>query len=295
MSEMLKILLANGSLSERLLESLALAGYSIQKPDRTGFCAVANGVGFYQFDRRMIPAFLCGMEPPFDAGITGRDLWLASGYGTDLRVVTSLCFSRRSSRPTCWVLAGKKGRQYRAWEEIRIGCELPFLAEKLLAKAPLPFQKYEIEKIEGSEEACVRYGVTDLVLTVTETGESLAANGLEILPGCEKLLESTPVILAQKSLVPEKEELLQALRFSLEAVCGAKEYVTVSFDIPCTVDVPALRLPSAVAPSLQRLTDAAWNACEICCKRSELGGVLLTLRASGAKAIIVRELQGYLP
>ena len=66
-------------------------------------------------------------------------------------------------------------------------------------------------RIDGSEEMCVKYGIADAVLVVTETGRSIRENGLEILPGCDSLLVSKPEIRALPHLPAAKEESLQAL------------------------------------------------------------------------------------
>ena len=133
-------------------------------------------------------------------------------------------------------------------------------------------------RIDGSEEMCVKYGVADAVLVVTETGRSIRENGLEILPGCDSLLVSKPEIRALPHLPAAKEESLQALSLALQAVVSGQAFITVAFDIPAAVDLSALRLPASVAPTVSPLTDPLWNACEICIPRSLFGP-----RSSGSR------------
>ncbi|MDD4319759.1 MAG: phosphoribosyl-AMP cyclohydrolase [Candidatus Peribacteraceae bacterium] len=291
-SEKLRFVLPNGSLWERLVMFLSLAGFSISKPDRTGFCGTVNGVEFFQFDRRMVPQFVA-TSCRCDAGITGKDLLLASGV-EELREIAPLCFSRASDQPTRWVLAKRKERVLQQGDEVVIGCELPELARKILDPVPLPFT-YRIVKIEGSEEPCVLWNIVDMVLVVTETGGSLRACGLEIVQGCDCLLESTPVILARRYLPPEKEETLQRLSLALQAVIGTQQYVMVAFDIPSDVDLERLPLPASVAPTVSPSTDKNWNVCEICLPRPQFGAILLLLKKVGAKGIVMRNIEGYLP
>ncbi|HAI98697.1 TPA: hypothetical protein DCL30_04150 [Candidatus Peribacteria bacterium] len=287
----LKVVCGNGSLAEQIMMYLAIAGYVLFKPDRTGYCGTANGVEFYQFDRRTAPWFLL---KGFHVVITGYDLFLASNL-TTLRVVGPLCFSRKTDQPTRWVLACRAGWIPDAERVVSIGCELPRLAKKLLASVekPLPF-RYRIEKIDGSEEACVKYGLVDMVLAVTETGESLRACGLEIVPGYDCLLQSTPVLLAANGLTPGQEQQLQELYLALRTVVGAQAYVMVTFDVPAAADIKGLDLPAAIAPTRSPLVDPLWTACEICIRRTELGSVLRKLSATGAKGIVMRDVQGYL-
>jgi ATP phosphoribosyltransferase-like protein len=141
---------------------------------------------------------------------------------------------------------------------------------------------------------CVKYGIADAVLVVTETGRSIRENGLEILPGCDSLLVSKPEIRALPDLSSEQEDSLQALSFALQAVVSAQAYITVSFDIPASVDLLALHLPASVAPTVSPLTDPLWKACEICIPRSVFGPTLVRLKRAGARGIVMNDTQGYL-
>jgi len=280
----------NGSLWDRLCMHLATAGYPLRPPDRTGLCGEADGIQFHQLDRRMIPSFMeTGM---FDAGLTGLDLWENSGVHDGLRVIDRFSFSRTTDQPSRWVLATRKGAALDR-RPVRVACELPRLAEILLAKTDLP-QDRRVIRIDGSEEMCVKYGIADAVLVVTETGRSIRENGLEILPGCDSLLVSKPEIRALPHLPAAKEESLQALSLALQAVVSAQAFITVAFDIPASVDLSALSLSASVAPTVSPLTDPLWKACEICIPRSLFGPTLVRLKAAGARGIVMNDTQGYL-
>jgi ATP phosphoribosyltransferase len=289
-SEKLRFAVPNGSLWERLCMHLSTAGYPLRSPDRTGLCGESDGIQFHQLDRRMIPAFM--QTGAFHAGLTGLDLWENSGDHEGLRVIDRFAFSRTTDQPSRWVLATRKGHQL-ADRTVRVACELPRLAELLLKKTSLPTDRHVI-RIDGSEEMCVKHGIADAVLVVTETGRSIRENGLEILPGCEALLVSQPEIRALPELPDALEDALQALRFALQAVVSAQAYITVSFDIPAAVDLTALHLPASVAPTVSPLTDPEWKACEICIPRSVFGPTLVRLKRAGARGIVMNDTQGYL-
>ena len=292
----IKFVIPNGSLSVKLREYLGIAGYPVQEPDRTGFCGMVGEVVFYQLDRKMVPEFIaCGQ---FEAGITGYDLWIASGVGIDwLRSIAELNFSRSTDQPTRWVLVSRKTLSLERWLDrtriARIACELPILGKKLLEGKELPFC-YDFQRIDGSEEQYVYWGMAEFALLVIETGKSITANGLKIFPGCEKLLVSTPRIIARPGLDPEREEELQALSCALQAVVAANTRVMVVFDFPSSVDLAAIGIPSSVAPTVSPLTDTAWKAGEICIQRKEIGRTMLKLREAGAKSINLIGLQGSL-
>ncbi len=286
--KILRFVIPNGSLSTKLIEYLNMAGYQIGSPDRCGFCGKANNVEFYQLDRRMIPFFL---EREFDAGITGYDLWLASGI-TNLQSFAELGFAKKTEQPSRWVLVQKTGTTNYP-DKIKIACELPKLAEILMEKVNLQ-KKYEIVRIDGSEEQSVVFGIADMALLVTETGTSISANGLEIVQGCENLLVSTPRILTRSEMNLVQLKDLNRLIVALKAVINAKKYIMVSFDLPAKVDMDTLEVPSAVAPTVSPLSNPEWNAVQICIHRSDFGRTAFRLKIKGAKSISFQEFEGYL-
>ena len=285
----MRFIIPTGSLAGSVRTFLRTAGYDVGEPDRRGYCGVSNGIEFHQLDRRTVPEFLkTGL---YDAGITGRDLLIASGID-GLKEVAALRFSRASEKPTRWVLAKRKDWKPAPDVDVRIGCELPHFAEFILAKARLPFP-YSIRPIYGSEEQCVRDGIIDMVVVVTESGSSITQNGLQILEGCDSLFESTPVIVSRPGIGDKQESLLKALSAALRSVLSAKQNVMVLFDLLRSVDIAALGLPSAVAPTVSPLTDEHWCSCTVCIPLSEQGRVIALLEDAGARGVAVMPLQGY--
>ena len=119
------------------------------------------------------------------------------------------------------------------------------------------------------------------------------ANGLEIFPGCEELLVSTPRIIASLSLDAVLDTELTALSCALQSVVAAEAYVMVVFDFPSKVKLSALGLPAEVSPTVSPLLKKGWSAGQICVPRSEIGRVTMTLREAGAKSVDVIGLQGH--
>lgn len=285
--ERISFLLPSGSLSAKMRSYLATVGYGVRERDRKGFCGSIGLIDFFERDRRTIPS-LIGQS--FDAGVTGKDLVCASGV-TGLRVIAELPYSRASDQPTRWVLAAPG--DLKQLSIVRVGCELPHLAEVLLPSVPgLP--PFEVVLINGSEELAITDGLCDAVLVVTETGDSLRANGLQIVEGANNLLLSYPQILAAPHLSPAKELLLQQVASALLAAVLGGGQVLVTCDIRRS-DLEALTLPAAVSPTLAPLMDPAWVAAQVCVPRASLGELLATLRTANAKAVAIQELVGYLP
>ncbi|PIR52655.1 phosphoribosyl-AMP cyclohydrolase [Candidatus Peregrinibacteria bacterium CG10_big_fil_rev_8_21_14_0_10_49_10] len=285
--ELLQFLLPSGSMSARVRSALVQSGYEVHEPDRTGFCGSSGGVDFFQRDRRMIPLLI---GSAFQAGVTGKDLFLASGV-QGLRAVAELPCSRASSGPTRWVLAASS--DIRVLQQVRVGCELPLLAEHLLAGvADLP--PYDVVRIEGYEESSIADGLCDAVLVVTETGSSLVANGLSIVEGCNNLLESYPQVLAMTDLSPAMEKRLREVTAALLAAVHSSDRVMVVCNLPKD-SLEQVQLPAALAPTVSPLSQDGWVALQVCIERNRIGEVLASLQSAGAKAIAIQQLIGYLP
>jgi ATP phosphoribosyltransferase-like protein len=274
---------------------LNIAGYPVCEPDRSGFCGKTGNVEFFQFDRRMIPYFL---NVGFHAGITGKDIWIDS-CEDELLSVGTLNFSRSLDKPSRWVLIKRKDVRLEDIERpVRIGCELPgllgYVFRPFCPNIQINLGSYVVRRIEGSEEQCVVHGIVDLALVVTDTGESISANNLEIIPKCEELFVSTPCILSRKDVCPELKEELEALTCALKAVVGAQSNVLVVFDIPSDVDLDKLGLPFSVAPTVAPLTDVSWKSVSICIPREQFGHVARKIKFAGGKSIELQNFQGHL-
>ncbi len=290
MSDKLRFAVPNGSLWARLRMHLEHAGYPLRDPDRTGFCGEFGGIEFVQVDRRMLPFFL--KSGAFDAGLTGADLWINSKV-EDMRSISTLCFSRSTDQPSRWVMAKRQGFELESKERLVVACELDGLAQQLLPSVDLP-RPVDLFRIDGSEEMVVKHGVADLVMVVTETGSSIKANALQILPGCDQLMQSMPEIRAQNGLPTVQEERLQELSLVLQAFVGAGVYTMVSFDILVAVNLARLELPASVAPTITGLTDPDWRACQICVPRRGLPAILLKLKRAGAQGVVIHDVNGYI-
>ncbi|MDD5103592.1 MAG: hypothetical protein PHX93_04285 [Candidatus Peribacteraceae bacterium] len=235
----------------------------------------------------MVPLQVSGS---FDAGLTGKDLVLASGI-RGMRVITELCFSRRSNNPTRWVLASREG-VLPSSGSMTVGCEYPALVQELLGKMSLPCT-FTAVPIEGTEEQAIADGLCSHVLVVTETGGSLKRAGLAIVEGCGDLFVSVPVLIAKPALTPRKECALRVLSVGLQAALAANERVMIKANIRRDALVH-VRLQASEAPTVSGPIAAGLVAIEVCVPASAIAETLFLLQEAGATAIAVQDLKGFL-
>lgn len=298
-NEVSGILVPRGSLEERTLLYVDKSGYDVYEPRPNGLCGSSRDgeIEFILRDRRMIaPLVACG---DFDAGVTGIDLLLNSGYKDDVRIIANLCYAKKTDRPTRWVLAEKENSDYFRRMTVgkrRIGCELERLPGLIIpsGRFGIPLG-YEVVKLEGDEEWAIDDGYCDMILVVTETGKALEEAGLHIVPGCEKLFESHPVLIAKPELSPEREHALRRVAWALGTAIGAATRRMMKFDLPRQA-LAALQLPAEVAPTVSDLVGREeWVAVEICIPRWEVDSIGLQVEEAGAHAIVLQEVIGFSP
>lgn len=287
--EIVRFAIPNGSLGPRTRDFLVDVGYSLRKPGDDGYLGTSGGIAFYERNRRMIPILVA--NGAFDAGITGKDLFYA--VEDELKGVIpleDLCFSRQSNQPTRWVLASKDGI-LEDKKSIRIGCELPKLASKLLESKSMP--RYTIVQIEGNEECAIDDGLCDAILVVTETGSSLEKSGLKIVQGFSNLLVSVPQVISRVNLSEDKNRIVYMLCLALRSAIASNDQVMVTSILKKGV-LQTINLPASVSPTLKKMADDRFEAVEICIPRSLIPNVLMILKYVDAQATAIQDLKGFL-
>ena len=297
MDRRLKFAVPNGSLKEPTLALLRKIGYPIPAmAGRDNRLGIIHDIEFEIRDRNNIASLV--KVGVFDCGITGADLRLAeNNAAANVKVLCALQYSRATTRPVEYVLAGRTGMTRLQWEAMdhrRIGAERVALARHILADqlrsddviVPLP----------GCEEMAVRDGLCDAVFVMTETGSSIKANDLEII--YPKLLVSTPELVCSPGIAEGSplHQQIDNIGHALQATLGAEGQVMVVFNIP-TTRLPELKeqLPSAVSPTISETLDDDCRAGQVLIPRHKFGEVLRLLKAHGAREIVMQDVAGYLP
>jgi ATP phosphoribosyltransferase len=175
----LRLVIPKGSLEQATIDLFRRAGWNITVSPRSYFPTVD--------DDEIIMARLRAQEisryvekGTFDAGLTGKD-WILENE-SDVTVIDDLVYSKVSQSPARWVLAVDAESHYNKPEDLankRIATELVGVTKKFFSARGIPV---EVEFSWGSTEAKVNEGVVDAIVDVTETGSTLKANGLRIIP-----------------------------------------------------------------------------------------------------------------
>ena len=132
-----------------------------------------------------------------DLGIAGKDTILENE--TDVYEIYELGFGKCK-----FAVAGLKGDGiYREDEYLKVATKYPNIAKKYFKEKG---QKIEIIKLNGSVELAPIVGLSDVIVDIVETGNTLKANGLEIL---EDICNISARIISNRASYRFKYEQIQ--------------------------------------------------------------------------------------
>lgn len=213
-----------------------------------------------------------------DIGILGENMVLEKNK--DVTIIEQLGFAQcRLS------LAIPKEEKYDGltwFMNKKIATSYPHLLGGFLRKNNL---NAEIEEISGSVEIAPGIGLANAICDIVSSGSTLLTNGLHEV---ETLLKSQAVIIGNKYLDNEKEQILSNLLFRIRAVKNARENKYILLNAPensltqiCDI------LPGMKSPTILPLAEKGWFSVHSVVKEDEFWDRIDQLRAAGAEGILV--------
>ena len=108
-----------------------------------------------------------------DVGIVGEDVLLEEAAGADVYEVMDLGIGRCRM-----AVAGIKGKKVDMSKRITVGTKYPRIARHYFEEN---HHSVDIIKLNGSVELAPLVGLSDVIVDIVETGNTLRANGLEVI------------------------------------------------------------------------------------------------------------------
>ena len=227
-------------------------------------------------------------EGVLDCGITGHD-WVLEN-GSTVERVASLVYAKQTAQPVRWVLAVPNESPVRTLKDLsgkRIATELVRVTRRYLAQHKV---KAEVEFSWGATEGKVRMGLVDAIVELTETGQSLRANGLRIV---ETVCESTTQLIANRTALADawKRRKIADVNTLLLGAVEAEGKVGVKLN----VSEANLKRLMAVLPAMKRPTVSQlwsptgrdpWWAVEVVIEEHQVKELVPNLKEAGACDII---------
>ncbi len=281
--QQLKLGVPKGSLQEATIKLFERSGWRISLSSRNYFP---------QINDTDISCSICRAQEmsryvengTFDVGLTGRD-WILEN-GSKVKVVTDLMYSKASQRPTRWVLAVPMESDIRELADMegkKISTELTNFSRNYFSEQGI---NVEVEFSWGATEAKVIDGLCDAIVEVTETGNTMRANGLRIVA---ELMQSNTQLIANLDSwkVPGKREKIEQIALLLQGALRAENMVGLKMNVPEEKMADLMEiLPSLNAPTVSHLYQTKWLAVEVVVNKDQVRDLIPALMRRGAEGII---------
>ena len=203
-----------------------------------------------------------------DIGIVGENVLLEKNK--NLKVVDKLGFGKcRLS------IAIPKEQNYKSIKDLngkRIATTYSTILSKYLKSQKI---KAEIHEISGSVEIAPSIGLADAICDLVSSGSTLFTNGLKEV---EIILKSEAVLVANKKLGKEQQNILDKLLFRMNAVRKAKN---TKLNAICKI------LPGMKSPTILPLADKGWSSVHSVVEENQFWEIIEKLKAEGAQGILV--------
>ncbi|GAB3333089.1 ATP phosphoribosyltransferase [Marivirga atlantica] len=147
----------------------------------------------------------------------------------------------------------------------------------------------EIHEISGSVEIAPSIGLADAVCDIVSSGSTLLSNGLK---ETEVIMKSQAVLIANKSLNAEQQDILDKLIFRINAVQEGKKNKYILLNAPNeSIDEIISLLPGMKSPTVLPLAMEGWSSLHSVVKEDEFWDVIEQLKKVGAQGILVAPIE----
>jgi ATP phosphoribosyltransferase len=282
---LLSLVMPKGSLERATLDLFDAADLTVRRSSDRDYHASIDDprIERVRFLRpQEIPSYV--EEGLFDFGITGRD-WIAE-TGADVASLGELHYSKATSEPVRVVLAVPASVSWKSAadlpEGVRISTEFPALTRRYLEARGV---KAVVIPSYGATEAKVP-DIVDAIVDLTETGASLARNGLRIL---DTLLTSYTELIANPAAYadPAKRDAMEDVALLLQGAISARGSVLLKLNVSASdLDAVSAILPAMSSPTVTSLARGDMHAVEAVVPKRGVNRLIPALKAAGGRDIL---------
>jgi ATP phosphoribosyltransferase len=213
-----------------------------------------------------------------DLGVVGLNVLMEHTRKVD--IVKELGFSK--CRLSLAIPRGENYTDLKQFEGKSIATSYPNLTNQFLLKNGI---KAEMHEISGSVEIAPSIGLAEGICDIVSTGGTLLSNGLKEVA---TVFESQAVMISNKSLSAEKNNILEKLLFRIDSVQRGQnsKYVVLNVQEQNIEKVTSL-LPGMKSPSVLPLTTKGWFSLHSVIEENDFWNIIENLREAGAEGILV--------
>ena len=281
---MLSIALPKGSLQEQTLKLFAEADMEVSGVSR-GYDPTVDDPRIERakvLRPQEIPTYVA--DGYFDLGISGHD-WVTE-TGADVVEIADLPYAKTGTGIIRAVVAVAQDSPIERPEDIpagsRVSTELVNVTRAYFERLGVPV---EVFFSYGATEAKVPE-LMDVVVDLTETGETLRRNGLRIV---DTVLESTTRLIANRQAWedPAKRTAMEEVRTLLLGVIEARGKVLLLMNVPETdLDAVVAEVPAMKHPTVNKLYGSDYVELTTVAEKATVNELIPRLKAAGAQDIL---------
>jgi ATP phosphoribosyltransferase len=267
---------SKGRLMEPAFSLLKDAGVHFRRNERA-LAAHAKGLDLLLLFVRPDDIPVLVAEGAADLGIVGRDLVVERGCTRKVQETLRLDFGYcrlaiaapiKGRLKTPADLAGKK-----------IVTSMVNTTKQYLRRHKV---KAEVVEVSGSVEIMVALGLADAIVDLVETGDTLRANGLDVV---ETIAETEAILISAPQ--PRDPALVKRLVRRFEGVLTARRYTLVEYNLHVSKLKEAEKIaPGYDSPTVSQTEDPDVVAVRVMVPRKQSIEVMDGLEALGASAIM---------
>lgn len=281
---MLSIALPKGSLEEQTLMLFAQADISVKKGPRQYNPTIDDPrINKIKILRpQEIPKYV--EEGYFDLGISGKDCIVESG--ADVVEIADMPYAKTGTGKMRMVIAVPDNSSIEKPEDISIGSrittEFPNITKNYFDKLGIPVKVYYSY---GATEAKIPE-IMDIVVDLTETGETLRRNQLKIIG---TIMESTTRLIANKVSFEDKEKrkAMEEIKTLLLGVLEARGRVLLSMNVAKDKLENIIKtLPAMKRPTVNQLYNSDYLEVTTVVDKANVNIIIPKLKAQGAEDIL---------
>lgn len=151
----------------------------------------------------------------------------------------------------------------------------------------------DIHVITGSVEISPGIGLADAIFDIVSSGSTLVSNNLREV---EVVMKSEALLIANKKLSEEKQEILNDLLFRIEAVKAAEDKKYVLMNVPTDKLNEVVKvLPGAKSPTIMPLATEGWSSVHTVIDEKSFWEIISQLKELGAQGILVMPIEKMIP
>lgn len=279
----LRLGIPKGSLQESTIKLFARSGWKIRLSSRNYFPDIDDEELTCSLSRAQEMAMWVE-NGTFDVGLTGHD-WVMEN-SSDVIVVSDLIYSKELNKPARWVLCVSGESSFQKPEDLKgkkVATELVNFTRTYFENLGIDV---EVVFSWGATEAKVVEGLCDAIVEITETGNTIRANGLRIIAD---LMETNTQLIANREAWedPWKRKKIEQIDLLLQGALRAESTVGVKMNLPRKRLEEAMQLlPSITSPTVAELSDRNWLSVEIVLEEKLVRTLIPDLKKMGAEGII---------